>query len=258
MTQQTASISLFYFLLALAAYLGGSCRPLYAPATITETNNLMVTPSPLGADSVRIAKNYVSAGYAQGFRYLPEDFNQSFIAQYHRGILKPRNNENNNIFETIAIGVMAYGGNYVVRDRYFANWATLRGDYGFWGATARFAYNYKIRVSNSFYYSPFGYMGALGFETGEYGAFRKTAEESNRIRNILGNTIYNNAFTYGCGFKSKNGLQVDVHNSISAFFPIILSYNVNLDVSYKNFHSWAGIYTLGYNPSWRMGITYNW
>ncbi len=246
----------FYFL--CFGWLAAGCRPLYAPMGMTETTAFMPTPSPLSLpdSGSRQSQHYVSGSYANGFRYLPQDFNQFLVGQYHWGRTK---NRGKNKFETIALGGYFHVGNYEVKDLYFLSNGRNQwlGNYRAWGVGARFAANHIIKKGQNWYLMPIGYMGTLGIESGDYFRFRADATEANVVSDFGGSIILSNSYTFGVGCKIKDKWHIDFQNALSLHYFILLTYNVNLNVQYKkHFHFNTGVYTLGFSPAWRMGFSY--
>lgn len=231
-----------------------NCRPVYAPAAMTEATNFMATPFP-HADSTCKA-HYVSGSYGQGFRYLSGDFNHLLMAQYHRGITKHSHNKN---FLSLAYGGYSYGGIYEVKDSYFSgNRAIWLGNHSYFGVGGRLSMSAVVLVTPTIYFSPAGYMGTIGMELGNYGKFVKDGADRGDISNWGANLIFNNSYTFGLGCKIGKDWQLDFQNALSLYYFVLPTYAVNANVRYKSLNTWAGIHTLGFSPAWRLGVSYSW
>jgi hypothetical protein len=231
-----------------------NCRPIYAPAAMTEATNFMATPFP-HADST-CKQHYISGNYGQGFRYLSGDFNHLLMAQYHRGITKAKKNDN---FTSTSYGGYAYGGIYEIKDSYFSgNRAIWLDGYSYFGVGGRFSHSVVVLINPSLYFSPAGYMATLGYEFGNYNEFTHNANHQGVVSNWSSNFILNNSYTFGLGCKIGKDWQLDFQNALSLYYFVLPTYAVNANIRYKSLNTWAGIHTLGFSPAWRLGVSYSW
>jgi hypothetical protein len=243
-------LSLFYAILGIATFLGQSCRPVYAPAGMVDVTSYM--PAPFPKDSTRVSQHYISGGYSQGVRYLPNDFNHLAMAQYHYANTQPINIDTKS-FHSLALGGVVYVGQYDLKDnRIGENW---RGNFNYYSMAFRLSYSYIVKLNDKWYVNPAGYMATFGIEGGSYNEHIQRAAENGQVSNLGVKVLFSNNYSFGFGTKFNENWQLDVQNVLGFYFLYFPMSYTNVHLRYKKVHALTGVQVLGLNPAWRVGMS---